>query len=84
MRKKTGQFDPGRESSKVMTLLVSNGLEFPVVAMVGSGHIPAEGEVKHEEARRFYVGATRATQWLVTRVCFKWWFAARLQAKSKT
>ena len=56
-------FDPAHDSIKVMTLHVSKGLEFPVVALVGAGRMPAEGE--REEARRFYVGATRATQRLV-------------------
>ncbi|MDP3349599.1 MAG: 3'-5' exonuclease [Hydrogenophaga sp.] len=41
------------------------GLEFPVVALVGVRRIPAEGEDEREEARLFYVGATRATQRLV-------------------
>ena len=57
--------DPAHDSIKVMTLRVSNGLEFPVVALVGAGRMPAEGEDEREEARRFYVGATRATQRLV-------------------
>jgi hypothetical protein len=65
VRKKSGQFDPAHDSIKVMTLHVSKGLEFPVVALVGAGHMPAEGEDEREEARLFYVGATRATQRLV-------------------
>jgi hypothetical protein len=65
VRKKAGQFDPGHDSIKVMSLHASKGLEFPVVAMVGVGHMPAEGEDEREEARLFYVGATRATQRLV-------------------
>ena len=65
MRKQTGQFDPGHDSIKVMTMHVSKGLEFPVVAMVGVGHMPTEGEDEREEARLFYVGATRASQRLV-------------------
>ena len=65
VRKKTGQFDPDQDSIKVMTLHASKGLEFPVVAMVGVGYMPAEGEDEREEARLFYVGATRATQRLV-------------------
>jgi len=43
----------------------SKGLEFPVVALVGAGRMPAEGEDEREEARLFYVGATRAKQRLV-------------------
>ena len=44
-----------------MTMKVSKGLEFPVVALPGVGHMPAE----QEAARVFYVAATRATQSLV-------------------
>jgi len=44
VRKKTGQFDLGQNSIKGMALHVSKGLEFTVVALVGVGHIPAEGE----------------------------------------
>ncbi len=39
---------------------VSKGLEFPVVALPGVGHMPAEGEDEQEAARVFYVAATRA------------------------
>ena len=78
VRKKTGQFDPGHDSIKVMTLHVSKGLEFPVVALVGAGHMPAEGEDEREEARLFYVGATRATQRLVIGASGGGKFAARL------
>lgn len=65
VRKGVGTFDPAAGSIKVMTLHVSKGLEFPVVAMVGVGHMPAPGEDERDEARLFYVGATRATQRLV-------------------
>ena len=44
---------------------VSKGLEFPVVALAGVGHMPAKGEDEQEAARVFYVAATRATQRLV-------------------
>ena len=36
-----------------------------VVALVGAERMPVEGEDELEEARLFYVGATRATQRLV-------------------
>jgi DNA helicase IV len=84
VRKKTGQFDPGQDSIKVMTLHVSKGLEFPVVAMVGVGHMPAEGEDEREEARLFYVGATRATQRLVIGASGTGKFATRIQTIDKT
>ena len=41
---------------------VSKGLEFPLVALPGVGHMPAAGEDEKEAARVFYVAATRATQ----------------------
>ena len=44
---------------------VSKGLEFPVVAMPGVGHMPAKGEDEQEAARVFYVAETRAMQRLV-------------------
>ncbi len=58
-------FDPAHDSIKVMTLHVSKGLEFPLVAMVGAGRMAAEAEDERDDASLFYVGATRATQRLV-------------------
>ena len=48
-----------------MTMKISQGLEFPVVALPGLGHMPAKGEDEQEAVRVFYVAATRATQRLV-------------------
>ena len=53
---------------KVMPMKVSKGLEFPVVALPGVGHMPAAGEGEKEAARVFYVAATRATQRLLVTV----------------
>jgi len=78
VRKKAGQFDPGQDSIKVLSLHASKGLEFPVVALVGAGRMPAEGEDEREEARLFYVGATRATQRLVIGASGGGKFAARI------
>jgi hypothetical protein len=61
----SGDFDPTSNKIKVMTMKVSKGLEFPVVALPGVGHMPAAGEDEKEAARVFYVAATRATQRLV-------------------
>jgi hypothetical protein len=61
-RVKSGDFDPRSNKIKVMTMHVSKGLEFPVVALPGVGHMPAPGEDEKEAARVFYVAATRATQ----------------------
>jgi superfamily I DNA/RNA helicase len=65
MRRGPGDFDPSSDTIKVMTMKVSKGLEFPVVALPGVGHMPAQGEDEKEAARVFYVAATRATQRLV-------------------
>ncbi|MCU0925230.1 MAG: NERD domain-containing protein [Hydrogenophaga sp.] len=65
VRKGAGSFDPAADTIKVLTMHASKGLEFPVVALVGAGHMPAPGEDEREEAKLFYVGATRATQRLV-------------------
>lgn len=77
-RNSSSVFDPAHDSIKVMTLHVSKGLEFPVVALVGAGRMPAEGEDEREEARLLYVGATRATQRLVIGASGIGKFAARL------
>jgi superfamily I DNA/RNA helicase len=65
VRKRSGDFVPGANAIQVMTMKVSKGLEFPVVALPGVGHMPAPGEDEQEAARVFYVAATRATQKLV-------------------
>lgn len=56
-----GDYHPLANSIKVMTMKVSKGLEFPVVAVVRSGNTKnlSENEIK-EEARIFYVATTRA------------------------
>ena len=59
---------------------VSKGLEFPVVALPGVGHMPAAGEDEQEAARVFYVAATRATQRLVMGVCGNGGFGAQISA----
>ena len=56
---------PNSDAIQVMTMKVSKGLEFPVVALPGVGHMPAAGEDEKEAARVFYVAATRATQSLL-------------------
>ena len=52
--------------------------------LVGAGRMPAEGEDEREEARLFYVGATRATQRLVIGASGVGKFAVCLQVESKT
>ncbi len=65
VRKRSGDYNPGANAIQIMTMKVSKGLEFPVVALPGVGHMPAKGEDEQEAARVFYVAATRATQRLV-------------------
>ena len=50
----------------------------PVLALVGAGRMPAEGEDEREEARLFYVGATRATRRLVVGASGGRRFASRM------
>ena len=75
-----GDFDPTSNKIKVMTMKVSKGLEFPVVALPGVGHMPAPGEDEKEAARVFYVAATRATHRLVMGVGGDGGLGRRLQA----
>ena len=75
-----GDFDPTSNKIKVMTMKVSKGLEFPVVALPGVGHMPAPGEDEKEAARVFYVAATRATHRLVMGVGGGGGLGRRLQA----
>jgi hypothetical protein len=60
-----GTFNPNIDSIKLLRMDVCKGLEFPVVVLPGMGHLPTMGEDEREEARLFYVAATRATQRLV-------------------
>jgi UvrD-like helicase C-terminal domain/Nuclease-related domain/AAA domain len=64
-RVSSGDFDPSSNKIKLMTMHASKGLEFPIVALPGVGHMPGKGEDEQEAARVFYVAATRATQRLV-------------------
>ena len=79
-RKRSGDFDPGANAIQVMTMKVSKGLEFPVVALPGVGHMPAPGEDETDAARVFYVAATRATQSLLVTVSGDSGFGQRLSA----
>jgi hypothetical protein len=65
VRARSGDFDPLADSIKVMTMHASKGLEFPIVALAGVGQMPEADEDPQDEARLFYVAATRATSRLV-------------------
>jgi hypothetical protein len=77
-RTRSGEFDPTSDKIKVMTLHASKGLEFPVVALVGVGQMPAAGEDEKEAARLIYVGATRASHRLFLGVGGEGRFGQRL------
>ena len=78
MRRSSSDFDSASNTIKVMSRKGSKGLEFPVVALPGVGHMPAKGEDEQEAARVFYVAATRATQRLVIGVGGDGRFGARI------
>jgi hypothetical protein len=78
VRKGAGSFHPNEDTIKVLTMHASKGLEFPVVALVGVGRMPAEGEDERDEARLFYVAATRAMQRLVITASSEGKFGKRL------
>jgi superfamily I DNA/RNA helicase len=78
VRRRTGQFDPAADSIKVMTMHASKGLEFPVVALVGVGGMPHASHAEDEEAKLFYVAATRAMQVLCITLSGEGAFAGRL------
>ena len=80
VRKRSGDFNPSANAIQIMTMKVSKGLEFPVVALPGVGHMPAPGEDEKEAARVFYVAATRATQRLLVTVSGDTGFGQRLNA----
>ena len=78
VRRGTGDFVPHGDHVHVMSMHASKGLEFPVVALPGVGHMPAHGEDEKEAARVFYVAATRATHKLVLTVSGGGGFEKRL------
>ena len=82
VRKGSGTFNPLADTIKLLTMHVSKGLEFPVVAVSGVGQMPEEGLDEAEEARLFYVAATRATQRLIIPLSGAGKFADRLAGLS--
>lgn len=79
MRKKSGEYLPSADAIQVMTMKVSNGVEFPLVALPGLGHMPAQGEREKGAARGLYVAATtRATQRVVDCVSGNGQFVSKL------
>ena len=84
VRKRSGDYNPGANAIQIMTMKVSKGLEFPVVALPGVGNMPAKGEDEQEAARVFYVAATRATQRLVIGVGGDGGFGTRISENHHT
>jgi len=78
VRRGSGNFDPGADTIKILTMHASKGLEFSVVALPGIGQMPAAGDDAREEARIFYVAATRATQRLLITLSGTSGFGAQL------
>ncbi|VVE30157.1 Putative ATP-dependent DNA helicase YjcD [Pandoraea eparura] len=61
------QFSPGADAVSVLTMHASKGLEYPFVAVPGVGAMSTQDTDLEQEARLFYIAATRAThQLLVT------------------
>lgn len=82
LRKRTGEFRPETDAIHIMTMKVSKGLEFPVVALPGIGQLPAAGDDERETARIVYVAATRATHKLVLGLSGQGALANRLNPQS--
>lgn len=80
VRKGPGTFNPLADTIKILTMHASKGLEFPVVALSGVGRMPQHGHDEADEARLFYVAATRATQRLLIPLSGDGKFASRLPA----
>lgn len=78
VRKGSGTFNPLADTIKLLTMHVSKGLEFPVVALSGVGQMPGDDQDESDEARLFYVAATRATQRLFIPLSGAGKFATRL------
>ncbi|QNK74628.1 NERD domain-containing protein [Variovorax sp. PAMC28562] len=60
VRKGLGTFDPEADTIKVMSMHASKGLEFGVVALMGVEEVVGNAVADPDEARLFYVAATRA------------------------
>jgi ATP-dependent exoDNAse (exonuclease V) beta subunit len=82
VRKGAGTFHPLADTIKILTMHASKGLEFPVVALSGAGQMPEEGQDETDEARLFYVAATRATHRLFIPLTGTGKFGARLTGVS--
>jgi ATP-dependent exoDNAse (exonuclease V) beta subunit len=82
--KSARSYDPTADTIKVMTMHVSKDLEFPVAALVGVSGMPGQKQEESEEARLFYVAATRATHALYITLSGEGEFGQRLPAMPQT
>ncbi len=73
-------FKLDQESVKLMTMHSSKGLEFPVVAVAGLGHMPVEDRDPVAEAKLAYVAMTRSTEKLLVTAHRRSAFVQRLEA----
>jgi ATP-dependent exoDNAse (exonuclease V) beta subunit len=78
LRRSSGSYESTADTIKVMTMHVSKGLEFPIVALVAVGGMPGPNEDESDEARLFYVAATRAAQSLYITLSGEGAFSHRL------
>ncbi|PCE21541.1 3'-5' exonuclease [Burkholderia ubonensis] len=58
-------FSPTADAVTVLTMHASKGLEYPFVAIPGVGLLSAEEDELEQEARLFYIAATRSTRQLL-------------------
>ncbi len=58
-------YSPTADAVTVLTMHASKGLEFPLVAIPGVGALSTKEDDLVEEARLFYIAATRATHQLI-------------------
>jgi hypothetical protein len=59
------RYSPTADAVTVLTMHASKGLEYPFVAIPGVGLLSSEEAELEQEARLFYIAATRATHQLV-------------------
>ena len=57
---RSGDFNPAADTIQIMTMKVSKGLEFPVVALPGVGHMTAQGEDEQEAAALVFMWRLRS------------------------
>ena len=77
-------FSPRNDSVKLMAMHSSKGLEFPLVVVMGLGHLPLKGSDPSAEAKLLYVAMTRSTEKLLLTGHGKSEFLRRLEALTRS